>query len=92
MVANLLLVPLLKLLLLPLNLLTLGLFAWVSNVLALYILVSLIPYFMVLPYQFPGYSTDGIVIPAVNLSAFQFVILASFVIGFLIHFIHWIIK
>lgn len=92
MIANILLVPLLKILLLPLNLLTLGLFAWLSNVLALYLLVNVIPYFKVATYNFSGIFWQGFSIPSVELSVFQVVIIASFILGFIINFINWLIK
>ena len=89
---NLLLVPLLKILLLPLNLLTLGIFAWLSNVLALYFLATVVPSFQLLPYAFQGAEFDGFVIPSIHLSTFQSAIVVSFVIGLIIHFIQWLIK
>lgn len=92
MLANILLVPLLKILLLPLNLLTLGLFAWLANVLALYFLTLALPYFKVSSYRFLEITYQGFVIPAVELSPFYVVVLASFIIGFIIHFFNWIIK
>lgn len=92
MVANILLVPLIKVLLLPLNLLTLGLFAWLSNVLALYFLVNVVPYIKVTSYNFPGVYYQGFVIPSMELNAFQTVIVVSFVIGFIIHITHWLSK
>lgn len=92
MVANLLLVPLIKILLLPLNLLTLGIFAWLSNVLALYFIVTVVPSFKLMPYNFPGANVEGFIIPAVNLSTFQAAIMVSFIIGFIIHFINWLVK
>lgn len=92
MLANILLVPLLKILLLPLNLITLGLFAWLANVLALYLLVTLVPTFSILPYQFLGFYYQGFSIPAIELSPFYVVVVASFLIGFIIHSIHWLLK
>lgn len=92
MAANILLVPLIKILLLPLNLLTLGIFAWLSNVLALYFLVNVVPSFKVFPYHFPGISTGAFIIPELDLTTLQVVIVASFIIGIIIHFIHWLIK
>lgn len=92
MVANILLVPLIKILLLPLNLLTLGVFAWLGNVLALYFLVTVIPSFQIQPYHFKGLDIDGFVIPAMDLATFMVVIVASFIIGCIIHFINWLIK
>lgn len=92
MVANILLVPILKILLLPLNLLTLGLFAWLSNVLALYFLVNVVPYFKVTTYNFSGIFWQGFSIPSVEMSVFQVVIIVSFLLGFIIHFTNWLIK
>lgn len=92
MVLNIVLVPFLKILLLPLNLLTLGVFAWLSNVLALYFLATVLPDFKILPYNFPGMNLGGIIIPAFALSAFMVAVAASFLIGFIIHFAHWLIK
>lgn len=88
---NLLLVPLVKIMLLPLNLLTLGVFAWVTNVLALYILTVVVPQFRILPYHFPGFEYLGFVIPSVDLSMLWVIIVASFLIGFFTHFLHWLL-
>lgn len=92
MLVTFLLVPLIKVLLLPLNLLTLGIFAWLSNVLALYALVNIVPNFKILPYTFSGANLSGFIIPGMELSPFQVTILASLIIGFIIHFIYWLIK
>lgn len=92
MIANILLVPFLKIILLPLNLLTLGIFAWLANVLALYFLVGTVAYFQLLPYHFPGIYYEGFMIPAVDLSTFQVAIVVSFIISFVIHFIQWLVK
>lgn len=90
--ANILLIPLLKILLLPLNLLTVGLFSWLANVIALYLLVAIIPSFKVSSYYFSGFNYDGFSFPALDLSPFLVVIVASFLIGFIHHFLNWLIK
>lgn len=92
MIANILLVPILKILLLPLNLLTLGLFAWLSNVLALYFLVNVVPYFKVGVYNFSGIYWEGFSIPSVDLTVFQVVIVASFILSFIINFANWLTR
>lgn len=89
-VINFLLVPLLKILLLPLNLLTLGLFAWVTNVLALYALTKFVSEFMLLPYNYPGFVVNGFIFPAVYLNPLWVAIAASFSIGIIAHFTHWL--
>lgn len=90
--ANLVLVPIIKVLLLPLNLLTLGIFAWLANVLALYLLMIVVPYFELLAYHFPGLTISGFVVPAMDLSTFQVAIAVSFLMGFIIHLFQWLIK
>lgn len=92
MLANILLIPIIKVMLLPLNLLTLGIFAWLSNVMALYFLVTVLPSFNLLPYNFSGLAFSGFVIPQMHLSVFQTAIVVSFIIGFIIHFIGWLVK
>lgn len=87
---NLILVPLLKLLLLPLNLMTLGLFSWVTNVLALYALTTAVPSVRLVPYHFAGFSANGFTLPDATLSPLWVAILASLVIGLVTHFLHWV--
>ncbi len=91
MLINFLLIPLIKILLLPLNLLTLGMFAWVTNILALYTLTSFVPKIKLLPYHFPGFEYQGFTIPSVDLATLWVAILASFLIGVITHFLHWLI-
>ena len=90
MLINFILVPLLRILLLPLNLLTLGFFAWITNVLALYALVTVIPDFKLLPYVFPGFSSSGFNIPQYELSPFLVAVVASLMIGIITHFLQWL--
>ncbi len=90
MLINWLLVPFLKILFLPLNLLTVGLFAWLINVLALFALTTLVSDFALLPYNFLGLNISGISIPALDLSVFWVAVLASFSIGIITHFLQWL--
>lgn len=90
MFINWLLVPLLKILFLPLNLLTLGLFAWITNVIALYALTTVVPEFQLLPFTFSGYFYNGFMIPSYELSTFLVAVVASFLIGLITHFLQWL--
>jgi len=89
-VINLILIPLLKILLLPLNILTLGFFAWITNVLALYALTQVVQGIYLTPYYFPGTNLSGFTIPAMDLTTFWVAVLASFLIGFITHFLNWL--
>lgn len=92
MLINWIIVPLLKITFLPLNLLTLGLFTWVINVLALYLLTRIIPQIKIVPYFFPGANLNGFAVPQVSLNILIVAILASFLVGFISHFLHWLSK
>ncbi len=91
-VINFLLVPLLKILLLPLNLLTLGFFSWLTNVLALYALTTAVSGFRLVPFQFGGLTGQGFSIPPVDLSVFWVAVVSSIVIGAITHFLQWLVK
>lgn len=91
MMINFLIVPVLKLMFLPLNLLTLGIFSWIINVLALYLLTTIVPQIKLVPFFFPGYNLSGFSIPAMELNVLYVAIFASFVIGFTSHIFQWLI-
>lgn len=91
MLINIILVPLLRILLLPLNLLTLGLFAWITNVLALYALTTMVSDFRLASYTFEGFQSGIINLPAFELTTFLVAVAASFVIGIITHFLQWLV-
>lgn len=90
-VINFLLVPLIKILLLPLNILTLGFFAWLTNVIALYALTTIFPYFKLAPFTFEGFNFSGFIIPTSELSVLWVAVVASLMIGIITHVLHWLI-
>lgn len=90
--ADSLLKPFINLLLLPFNLVTLGVFRWVSNVVTLYIATALVPGFSVVAFTYEGLATPFIVIPSVALSVFFAYILLSFVISILSSILFWLVK
>ncbi len=92
MVINMLVVPLLKIMFLPLNLLTLGLFSWIVNVLALYLLTRIVSELKLVPFEFQGANLAGVIIPPMDLNVLMVAIIASFVIGFTSHFLTWLTK
>ncbi len=91
MIANFLIVPFMKILLLPLNLLTLGLFSWAGNILALYALVITVPSITISTYQFPGEVLGGFTISKMTLNTFQVAAVASFFLAVIMHITHWLI-
>jgi len=91
-IINALVKPIVSLFLLPFNLVTLGLFSWVINVIMLYILTVAIPDIKMISWQFTGFSSQGFVVPQMYFSSLQTLIIASFIISFITGIINWVIK
>lgn len=89
---NLFVRPIIRLFFLPLNLLTLGFFSWMVNVIVLYILITLIPQIKIVAFDFPGFSGNGFIIPPMHLSFIFALIASSFVISFISSFLNWLAK
>lgn len=84
--------PLIKLLLLPINLLTLGIFGWVAHVATLFILTRVVDGFYVRGYSFPGLNLDGFVAPPMEFSAFASLIIGSMTISVIANIVSWLLR
>lgn len=89
---NLLVRPVLSLLTLPFNLLTLGLFSWVINIVILYLLTVVVSQISLASYTFPGFTAGGFSIPRINLSSFQTAILVAFILSVLTNGFLWLFR
>lgn len=89
---NLIIRPILNLLLMPINLLTLGAFRWVINLAVLYLVTLFVPEFRIVGFTFPGFSFSGFIIPEIRFSFFWSLILISFLIEIISGFISWLFK
>lgn len=89
---SLLVKPIINLLLLPLNLITFGLFRWVSSAIALYLVTLVIPEFKIIGFIFNGLSSKWISIPSINLSGILAIIAFSLVISVISSILHWLIS
>lgn len=78
---NLLVTPILKLLLLPINLLTLGLFRWFTQVLVIYLFDLLYTGLTISRYFFPGFSSSLLSLPAGDISSFWVYCLSALVMS-----------
>lgn len=78
---NLILGPIIKLLLLPINLLTLGLFRWVTNVLILYLFDLLYDGITISAFTYPGFTSSILSLPAGHLSLFWVLVLTSLIMS-----------
>src|SRR3989344_3796545 len=84
--------PIINLLLLPLNLVTFGLFRWVSSAVVLYIVTLIIKDFKIIAFIFAGVSTRWIDIPALNFHGFLAFVGFSFILSLINSFIYWLVK
>lgn len=73
--------PVIKLLLLPLNLLTLGLFRWVSSVLVFYLFDLLYQGVSVRAYDFGGLNTQVLSLPPGHVTFFWTLVLSTLVMS-----------
>ena len=84
---NFVLSPIIKLLLLPINLLTLGLFRWLSNVLVLYLFDLVYDGISITGFEFAGYNSSIISLPPGYFGLFWVLVLASFIMSLTYSFI-----
>lgn len=92
MVVSLLAKPVINILLLPINLVTFGLFRWVSSAILLYLVTLVVPGFKIVGFVFNGASFQGIAIPALTFSGIGAIAAFSFLISFFTSIIYWLIK
>lgn len=89
---NLFVKPLINILLLPLNILTLGTFRWLVNVASLYLVTIFVPQFKISGFFYPGFLYQGFVIPSLTIGSFWALVLTSFVLSLLLAFFYWLVK
>lgn len=91
-VANHFVRPFLNILLLPINLMTLGLLRWVSSIILLYIVTLVVKGFRIVAFDFSGFATQGITIPELHVTGFVALLVVSFLISFISSFLYWLSK
>lgn len=90
--ANLVVRPIVNLLLLPLHLITLGLFRWIANLVSLYLVTWLIPNLQIRPFTFAGTDLTYIVIPQIHFSAFGAFIITTLILTATFHVLYWLLQ
>ncbi len=83
--------PILKILWLPINIVTLGLFSWVLNIAVVLIVILFIPGFHLDPASFSQLQIGKILIPAINLKMFWTYFLFSFLLTWGESFLWWLL-
>lgn len=84
--------PILNLISLPLNALTLGLFSVVTNGIIFYLLTVFIPSVQITKFTFHGASWAGFIIPEIYIGAFFAFIVISILQSMLYTVIDWILR
>lgn len=92
MLASLIAKPVINILMLPLNLITFGLFRWVSSAIALYLVTLVVPGFKIINFYFGGYGSTWFDLPVISLSGVFALIAFSFLLSLIESIIYWIIK
>lgn len=91
-IINLFIRPIVNLLLLPINLVTLGLFRWVANLVTLYLVTKFVPNLRVNPSDFAGLNVGFLIIPPLHFSAFSAFIVSTLVLTVIFHIVYWLFQ
>lgn len=91
-IASLIIKPIINLLLLPINLITFGLFRWVSYAVMLYIVTLVVPGFEISKFYFSGLSTYWITIPEISIGGMLAFITFSLLISIISSIFDWLLK
>lgn len=92
MIASLLAKPVINVLLLPLNLVTFGLFRWVSSAVVLYLVTLVVPNFKLIGFYFAGYVSKWLDIPSFDFHGVLAYVGFAFIISSITSIIFWIVK
>lgn len=83
-----LVLPILKILFIPIHLMTFGLLSWLVHVLTVYLLTVIVPEVQIRQWTFSGFTTAGFIIPKIHFTYAPALIVTSLVITFFINLFH----
>lgn len=92
MISSLILKPIINILLLPINLITFGLFRWLSSAITIYLVTLLIHGFRIEKFYFAGLHTNLIDLPALSLGGIWSFVAFSLALSVVTSTIHWLFK
>lgn len=82
--------PLLKILFIPINILTFGLLSWLMNVIVIYLLTVFVPEIRINLWVFPGTTWAGFVIPSIHFTYYTALIASSLLISTITDVLHYV--
>ena len=91
-IASLIAKPVINILMLPINLITFGLFRWVAAVAVLYIVTLIVPGFKIIGFSFGGYSNIWFDVPTIAFTGILAFLAFSLLHSLISSFIYWLIK
>jgi putative membrane protein len=92
MVATMVIKPVITLLLLPLNMITLGLFKWVTFAITFYLVTLIVPGFVIKDFVFGGYNSYWFSLPPISFTGIFAFLSFAFLISFTSSLLRWIFK
>lgn len=84
--------PVLNLFALPLNLVTLGMFSFLTNVIIFYALTVLVAGITITAFTFHGYEYAGFIIPEIYFNTLFAFVLVAFLQSVIVSFLSWLIQ
>lgn len=84
--------PILNLISLPLNLVTMGLFSFLTNAIIFYLLTVFVPGISISSFVFNGMSFAGFIIPKISFNTLMAFILVAMLQSVIVTFVSWLIK
>ena len=84
--------PILNIITLPLNIITFGLFSFLTNAIILYLLTVVVPNISINAFTHRGFSFLGFVTPKLQVNGFFAFIAASVTSSLIVGFLKWLIK
>ena len=91
-VANWFVKPILKIVFLPVNIATFGLFSIVINAAILYAVSYFLPGVHVSEWAFSGFSYQGYIIPRISFGIIETYLLSGLIIGICLTLIKWLVE
>jgi putative membrane protein len=90
--SNLLVKPLVNLLLLPIHLVTMGLFRWISNLVTLYLITVFFPGFKIHSFVSSRFDLVYVIVPSIHFSVFGAFLLVALAMAVVFHFLYWLLQ
>jgi len=84
--------PIVNLFILPLNLITFGLFRWLSSAIILFLITQIVTSFKIEKFFFPGFKNFWVDIPQFNVGGIGAIVLYSLVLSILSSVFRWLFK